>query len=275
MDKPAFYESLRRRDNGVFGTSLSSSQVQGIEEILAECQAQGASLYQTAYILGTGYGESGRKMQPAYENLRYSARRIPQVFGASRRQGVPVSRLAGNPRLLANTVYGGPWGARNLGNTQDGDGWRFRGTGIGQITGRRNFAKWGKNMGLPLTENPELLMDLNTSVRALVQPMLEGWATGHRLDKYVSGNRKDYRAARRVWNGDFAAGDYAGYARAFEAALIAGGYEPSPARPAVIDHPVDTPRAGKPDYDPQSPHSGIFAALLALFKAISKRGGER
>lgn len=31
----------------------------------------------------------------------------------------------------------------------------------------------------------------------------------------------------------------------------------------------------KPDYDPQSPHSGIFAGLLALWNAISKRGGER
>lgn len=267
MDKKAFYAALRKRDNGVFGTSLSQSQVEGMEAILDECIRQSADLGQAAYILGTAYGESGRRMQPAYENMRYSAKRIPQVFSAKRRQGLTPQQLAGKPELLANTVYGGNWGRVNLGNAQPGDGWRYRGTGIGQITGRRNFTKWGNELNLPLTTRPELMMRLDVSVRALVEPMLEGWATGLRLDRFVKGSKRDYRSARQVWNGTFAADTYAGYARAFEVALEAAGY-PGKASPK----PVTLPKMEEP------PKRGFWAILAALFKSFGKdkpKGGER
>ena len=266
MNKANFYKSLRRRNSGVFGTSLSQAQVEGLEATLSECAAQGADLPQTAYILATAYGETGGKMQPQRENLRYSASRIPQVFSTSRRQGVPAHKLAYNPELLANTVYGGAWGAKNLGNTEAGDGWRFAGLGMGQITGRYNFTKWSKKMGLPLVSNPELLMQLDISVKALVQPMLEGWATGLSLGTFVGGGRKDYHNARKVWNGLFDAAKYAGYARAFEAALTAGGYSEAPAikRPVQKPEPVVRPTAPAPN-----PFAALFAAIAALFKGKS------
>ena len=269
MDEAAFFKSLRARNSGVFGTSLSKGQVMGVQAVVAECVAQGADLPQTAYILATAYGETGGKMQPQRENLRYSAERIPQVFGKSRRQGVPVSKLAYNPELLANTVYGGAWGAKNLGNTEPGDGWRFPGLGMGQITGRRNFTKWSRKMGLPLVDNPALLMQLDISVKALVQPMLEGWATGLSLGAFVGGGRKDYVSARRVWNGTFAASKYAGYARAFEAALIAGGYSAAPA----VKRPVAKPEPDAPKAPPakEVPAQGLAAIIAAMFAAFLGR----
>jgi putative chitinase len=42
---------------------------------------------------------------------------------------------------LANILYGGTWGRKNLGNTLAGDGWRFRGRGFKQITGRDNYSR--------------------------------------------------------------------------------------------------------------------------------------
>lgn len=224
MNKQAFFAALRKRDSGLFGTSLSQAQVDGLEAVLHECILWKADLPQAAYILATAYGETGGKMQPTYENLRYSAKRIPEVFSASRRQGLSPAQLAGNPELLANTVYGGEWGRKNLGNTEPGDGWRFRGTGIPQVTGRRNFGIWDRRLGLPLLEVPEMLMDLNVSARALVRPMLDGWATGLKLGEFVGGDKRDYRNARRVWNGLFQADRYADYARAFERALLAADY---------------------------------------------------
>ncbi|SEB24814.1 glycoside hydrolase family 19 protein [Paraburkholderia sartisoli] len=48
-------------------------------------------------------------------------------------------------------------GREDLGNTQPGDGKRFMGRGLIQITGRTNYAKAGGELDLPLLEQPELL----------------------------------------------------------------------------------------------------------------------
>jgi putative chitinase len=47
-------------------------------------------------------------------------------------------------------------GRKNLGNTQDGDGYLFRGRGIFQLTGRANYADMSKRIGRDLVINPEL-----------------------------------------------------------------------------------------------------------------------
>ena len=59
LDRAKFFQALRMRGSGVFGTSLSQAQVRGTEAILDECLAQGADLGQAAYILATGYGATG------------------------------------------------------------------------------------------------------------------------------------------------------------------------------------------------------------------------
>lgn len=264
----AFFTALRRRESGVFGTSLSQAQVDGCEGVLAECIALRLDLGQAAYVLATAYGETGGKMQPLEENLSYSAKRIPQVFSRSRRQGVAVSDLARDPVALANTVYGGEWGKKNLGNVAPFDGWDFRGRGIGQITGRRNYAKWGARLGVNLLDDPDRLVDdFDLSVRALVRPMLEGWATGHKLADYVSGAHRDYHHARRVWNGMFDAGKYAGYAVAFERALAEAGYghRVAPQRPS---QPTPDPT---PQIDTQPPNWDWLAPLVGFFKRWRKK----
>jgi putative chitinase len=57
-------------------------------------------------------------------------------------------------------------GSATLGNTQPGDGFRFRGRGIFQTTGRANYAALAKRIGIDAVAHPELLEDPCTAVRS-------------------------------------------------------------------------------------------------------------
>lgn len=115
-------------------------------------------LRQAAFIAQIGH-ESGQ-LRNLVENLSYRADRIRQVGQASAagsrwRSLVPrAAELAGSPERLANAVYGGRMGN---GPEASGDGWRFRGRGLIQLTGRDNYRAAAEALGLPLIDEPQLL----------------------------------------------------------------------------------------------------------------------
>lgn len=83
------------------------------------------------------------------ENLNYSVDGLLKTFGRhriseadARKFGRTAARPA-NKSAIANIIYGGEWGRKNLGNTRPGDGWKFRGSGDKQITGRANIEASG------------------------------------------------------------------------------------------------------------------------------------
>lgn len=98
------------------------------------------------------------------ESLDYAADRLVGVFGAHRitqAQAQAVGRIPGkqaaDQRAIANIVYGGDWGRKNLGNLAPDDGWTYRGRGPIQITGRANYARVGGLIGQNLVGIPDLL----------------------------------------------------------------------------------------------------------------------
>jgi putative chitinase len=97
------------------------------------------------------------------ENMNYSADRMLFIFGVGKHSAKvtreEAERLVGHPEQIAERVYGlgNPKKAKELGNTRPGDGWRYRGAGMLQLTGGYNFEHRGKAIGYDLYNNPEQL----------------------------------------------------------------------------------------------------------------------
>jgi predicted chitinase len=92
-------------------------------------------------------------------------------------------------------------GREDLGNTEPGDGPRFKGRGYVQITGRNNYTDWSEKLGVDLVGNPELAADPEIAATILVEGMRDGSFTGFGLSDYISGENRDFVNARRIVNG--------------------------------------------------------------------------
>jgi putative chitinase len=93
------------------------------------------------------------------ENLNYSEKALNAVFG--RYFGAPPKRNAAeyarNPEKIANYVYMDEFRSKagQMGNTKPGDGYRFRGRGLKQLTGRNNYTAFAKTIGMTAEEAAE------------------------------------------------------------------------------------------------------------------------
>ncbi|WP_342650934.1 glycoside hydrolase family 19 protein [Pseudomonas sp. REB1044] len=104
-----------------------------------------------AFLAQIGH-ESGQ-LRALSENLNYSAEALVRTW-PTRFTAANVPAYARQPEKIANRVYGGRMGN---GPEASGDGWRYRGRGLIQLTGRSNYRAAGQALGLPLEEQPELL----------------------------------------------------------------------------------------------------------------------
>lgn len=91
------------------------------------------------------------------ENLNYSAKALRAVFGryfgdAPKRDADEYHR---QPEMIANYVYMDEFRKYKMGNTEEGDGWRFRGRGLKQLTGRDNYTKFGASIDMSAEEAAE------------------------------------------------------------------------------------------------------------------------
>ena len=89
------------------------------------------------------------------ENLNYSALRLIQVWPHRFPSLASAQTYAKNPEKLANSVYAGRGGN---GNKASGDGWRYRGRGLFQLTTKDNYRLAGQALALPLVDKPDLLL---------------------------------------------------------------------------------------------------------------------
>lgn len=94
------------------------------------------------------------------ENLSYSAKRLTEVWSRRFPTLTVARQFANDPEKLANLVYGG-----RLGNTQPGDGYRYRGRGMIQLTGRDNYRAFSNHLNVDLEGNPDLAFDATVTLQ--------------------------------------------------------------------------------------------------------------
>ena len=216
MNRTAFFASIRKTP---FGGSLTQSQVTGIDAILDECEKQGVTdLRHVAYILATPMIETGGSFEPITESLNYSSdalrAKFPNRISASDAEKYGRNALhPANQEMIGNIIYGGEWGKKNLGNTQPGDGFRYRGRSLVQTTGRRLYEIFG------YADNPDGLKDIKPAAFVMVKGMKDGIFTGKKLSDYLNASTEDWVNARRTVNGTDRAADIAKHAKSFYAAL--------------------------------------------------------
>lgn len=143
------------------------------------------------------------------ENLNYSAPvmatcwpsrfAVKEANGKSKKnaKGVNVPNqkalsLAGKPEQLANAVY-----CDRMGNgpEESGDGWKYRGRGLKQLTGKDNYTRCGKSLQVDLVNNPEKLLESELAVRSAGW----FWETNNCAD-FI--DRDDFTGLTRRINGD-------------------------------------------------------------------------
>lgn len=127
-------------------------------------------------------------------------------------------------------------GRTDIGNTSAGDGFKYRGRGFIQLTGKINYARWSKLLGIDLVNNPDLAAEPKYALPILIISMRDGLTTGRKLSQYIRPGSVDYFNARRVVNSTDRAELIAGYARKWLARLpsLESGTATATATPSAI-----------------------------------------
>lgn len=189
------------------------------------------------------------------ENLNYSEKALNSVFGryfgAGKRDAKEYAR---NPEKIANYVYMDEFRSKGgaMGNVEDGDGWRFRGRGIKQLTGRNNYTAFGKSVGMTAEEAAEYV----ATPQGAIESACWFWAT-NKLEKYADAG-DIVGLTKKINGGTIGLEDRT--AR-WEAALgILGGKVPAPAKAATASSEVRTLRKGMQGEDVKKMQAAIGVA---------------
>lgn len=126
------------------------------------------------------------------ESLYYSsAIRLVQVYGARFHGLADAARFVKDPQGLANFVYANRNGN---GDGASGDGWKFRGRGIFQLTGRGNYQAAQDALGVAYTDTPELVSEPEHAA------LTAGWYWAS-LSLNIAADQNDVNWATRAING--------------------------------------------------------------------------
>lgn len=144
----------------------------------------------TAFLAQCGYESGGWRIFE--ENLNYSARSLKIVFSKYFRDSVAdPNKYARNPEKIANYVYANRMGN---GSIQSGDGWKYRGRGPIQITGKANYLRFFDDFEVEQRDPNILALDKEISLKSAI------WFwNSHNLNELA--DAKDLVKITRIING--------------------------------------------------------------------------
>jgi len=141
-------------------TSLKLEKLKGVipDSVIAQIPDTAAKFNITtnlrlAHFLSQCATESG-KFKLTVENLNYSAKGLSVTFPKYFPTIQLANAYANKPEMIANRVYGSRMGNGNEGS---GDGWKYRGRGFIQLTGKDNYTKFTTFIGEDCLSNPDLV----------------------------------------------------------------------------------------------------------------------
>ena len=162
-----------------------------IDAVVATCQEFEIDTPQriAGFLAQTSHESGGYTMLS--ENLNYRAATLaacwPNRFATLGADKKPIKEngklvptavanaIAGKPELIANMVYSSRMGN---GPAESGEGWKYRGRGLKQLTGKDNYTRCGQSLGIDLVGNPDLLLEPMSAARSAGW----FWKTNHLSD---------------------------------------------------------------------------------------------
>lgn len=212
FDREIFFEGFREYVNDARRPQrLTQSQVDGVEFLL-----------------------SSFEQMPVWSDIRHIAYALATISIETAWTFQPITEYG------PESYFRKYDGRETLGNSQPGDGARFKGRGYVQITGRRNYTHFSTLLQIDLLADPRKATEPAAAFKIMSVGMFRGEFTGKALKHYINATTTDYAGARRIINGQDRAGEIAKYACELEKVLR------SAAAPAAIPAEVNQPTAPAP-----------------------------
>lgn len=227
-----------------------------------------------AMYLGQMYEETGG-FKVVSENLNYKADTMMKLFSRAKKAGrAAVEQVAkAGPIAVAEFLYGG-----RMGNDEPGDGWKYRGRGPLQLTGKGNYKAAAEALGIDLVNKPDLMLDPDIGAK------VSAWYFKTRVDQKAL-NAGDLRKVTKQVNGGYInlekrAADVAGFAEKIRNGTLSMEHaEEAAAKASATTQPEKAPTPAAPPL-PKTPAAAgekpgmIDRMSMAIGDAIDSARGS-